>query len=431
MIVAKKHLDRRTFLRGASTALALPLLDAMIPALRPDRLTAAAPVRRLGFVMYPLGVVVDKWKPSGGGGDYQMSAALAPLTPFREKFIVMSGLTSSPDRTKTDFHDRAMASYMTGCEPTTGKVHVGISVDQVAAQALGRETAFASLEMSTQPMQYHGSPCYRSATQNLPMEKNPRVVFERLFGDTDKIDREASLLRDAEERSILDDVVSRIASLKKRLGTNDQRKLDDYLTSIRDVERRIQITMQSKAPDLPEAVRPAGIPDSWPEHVKLMFDLQALALQADLTRVWTFLYNSEASLISYPHLGISMQHHEISHHNFEAEKLDALAKINVHQSELFAYFLGKLEKITEGNSTLLDHSLIVYGSDLSVPTIHSQRDLPIIVAGGAAGRVAGGRYVTYEGEPPLTNLYLSLLDKVGVPTEKLGDSTGRLNRLEV
>ena len=162
-----------------------------------------------------------------------------------------------------------------------------------------------------------------------------------------------------------------------------------------------------------------------------MFDLQALALQADLTRVWTFLYNSEASLITYPHLGISMQHHEISHHNFEAEKLDALARINVHQSELFAYFLGKLEKITEGNSTLLDHSLIVYGSDLSVPTIHSQRDLPIIVAGGAAGRVSGGRYVTYEGEPPLTNLYLSLLDKVGVPTEKLGDSTGRLNRLEV
>ena len=354
MIIAKKHLDRRTFLRGASTVLALPLLDAMIPALRPDRLTAAAPVRRLGFVMYPMGVVVDKWKPIGEGADYQMNSALAPLTPFRDKFIITSGLTSSPDRTKTDFHDRAMASYMTGCEPTTGKVHVGISVDQVAAQALGRETAFASLEMSTQPMQYHGSPCYKSATQNLPMEKNPRVVFEQLFGDTDKIDREATLLKDAEERSILDDVVNRIASLKKRLGAGDQRKLDDYLTSIRDVERRIQITMQTKAPDLPEAVRPAGIPDSWPEHVKLMFDLQALALQADLTRVWTFLYNSEASLITYPHLGISMQHHEISHHNFEAEKLEALARINVHQSELFAYFLGKLETIKEGNSTLLD-----------------------------------------------------------------------------
>ncbi len=391
MIVSKKYLDRRTFLRGASTVLALPLLDAMIPALRPDRLTAALPVRRLGFVMYPLGVVVDKWKPVGEGADYQLSPALAPLARFQKKFIITSGLTSSPDRTKTDFHDRAMASYMTGCEPTSGKVHVGISVDQVAAQVLGRETAFASLEMSTQPMQYHGSPCYKSATQNLPMEKNPRVVFERLFGDTGKVDPEASRLRDAEERSILDEVVARVAALKKSLGASDQRKLDDYLTSIRDVERRIQMTMQNKSPDLPEAVRPAGIPDSWPEHVKLMFDLQVLAMQADLTRVQTFLYNSEASLIAYPHLGISMQHHEISHHNFEAEKLDALAKINVHQSELFAYFLGKLDSVKEGNNTLLDHSIVVYGSDLSVPTIHSQRDLPIIIAGGAAGRVAGGR----------------------------------------
>jgi hypothetical protein len=431
MIVSKKHLDRRTFLRGASTVLALPLLDAMIPALRPERLTAAMPVRRLGFVMYPMGVVVDKWKPVGDGPGYQISPALAPLAPFREKFIIMSGLVSSPDRTKTDFHDRAMASYMTGCEPTTGKVYVGISVDQVAAQTLGRETAFASLEMSTQAMQYHGGPCYKTATQNLPMEKNPRVVFERLFGDTDTIDPEASARRNAEDRSILDDVVARISDLKKTLGISDRRKLDDYVESIRDVERRIQMTLQNKAPDLPESVRPAGIPDSWPEHVKLMFDLQALALQADLTRVWTFLYNSESSLITYPHLGISMQHHEISHHNFETEKLNALHKINVHQSELFAYFLGKLESITEGNSTLLDHSLVVYGSDLSVPTIHSQHDLPIIVAGGAAGRVSGGRYVKHEGEPPLTNLYLSLLDKVGVPTEKLGDSTGRLNRLEV
>jgi hypothetical protein len=431
MIVAKKHLDRRTFLRGAGTVLALPLLDAMIPALRPERLTAAMPVRRLGFVMYPLGVVVDKWKPLGEGAEYQFSPALAPLAQHRQKFIIMSGLTSSPDRTKTDFHDRAMASYMTGCEPTAGKVYVGISVDQVAAQSLGRETAFASLEMSTQPMQYHGSPCYKSATQNLPMEKNPRVVFERLFGDTAKVDPAASALRDAEDRSILDEVVSRIADLKKTLGVSDQRKLDEYLESIRDVERRIQLTMENKAPELPDASRPPGIPDSWPEHVKLMFDLQALALQADLTRVWTFLYNAEASLITYPHLGISMQHHEISHHNFETEKLNALHKINVHQSELFAYFLSRLEAIKEGNNTLLDHALIVYGSDLSVPTIHSQHDLPIIVAGGAAGRVAGGRYVKYEGEPPLTNLYLTLLDKAGVPTEKLGDSTGRLNRLEV
>ncbi len=431
MIVMKQCIDRRTFLRGAGTVLALPLLDAMIPAFGPERLSAAAPVRRLGFIMYPLGVDVANWKPVGEGANYQLSPALAPLAPFREKFIVTSGLTSSPDRTKTDFHDRAMASYMTGCEPTSGKVHVGISVDQLAAQVLGRETQFASLEMSTQPMMYHGSPCYKTATQNLPMEINPRVVFERLFGDSSKIDPEASARRNAEDRSILDEVVARITDLKKRLGPSDRRKLDDYLESIRDIERRIQMAMQQRPVDLPEAVRPAGIPDSWPDHVRLMFDLQVLALQADLTRVWTFLYNAEASLNTYPQLGISMQHHEISHHNFEPEKVAALAKINVHQSDLFAYLLGKLDGIKEGNSTMLDNSLLVYGSDLSVPTVHSQHDLPIIVAGGAAGRVAGGRYVKYEGEPPLTNLYLSLLDKVGVPTEKLGDSTGRLNRLEV
>jgi len=215
-------------------------------------------------------------------------------------------------------------------------------------------------------------------------------------------------------------------------SVGDNRKLDEYLQSIRDIERRIHVAVEKKPVDLPEVSRPAGIPDSWPEHVKIMFDLQVLALQADLTRVWTFMMAKEASSMTFPHLGISMGHHEISHHNFEADKLDALAKINVNQSELFAYFLTKLDALKEDNSTLLDRSLIMYGSDLSVPTVHSQHDLPIIVAGGGAGRVAGGRYIAYPGDTtPLTNLYLTMLDKVGVPTEKLGDSTGKLNRLEV
>lgn len=431
MIVTRRHLPRRTFLRGAGTVLALPLLDAMIPAFRAERLTAAAPVRRLGFIYYPMGVVQDKWKPIGEGANYQLSQALSPLAPYKDKFLVLSGLTSSPDRTKPDFHDRAMASFMTGCEPTRGTVHVGISVDQVAALELGKETQFASLEMGTQDFSYHGGPSYKNATTPLPFEKNPRLVFERLFGEGGKVDPVAAARRDAEDRSLLDRITARIAELKRRLGPSDQRKLDQYLESIRDVERRIQIAMGNQAPDLPDATRPAGIPDTWPEHVKLMFDLQVLAVQADLTRVWTFMYNAETSLNTYPHLGVTMQHHEISHHNYVPEKLDALAKINVHQSELFAYFLSKLDALKEGNATLLDHSLIMYGSSLSNPTVHSQRDLPIILAGGAAGRIAGGRYLRYEGEPPLTNLYLTMLDKVGVPTEKLGDSTGRLNRLEV
>jgi hypothetical protein len=435
MFISQKALPRRTLLRGAGVSLALPLLDAMVPALAAERKTAAAPVRRLGFVMYPLGVDQDRWRPKGEGAGYAFSEALAPLAPHREKFVVMSGLSSDPDRTKAGFHDRALASFLTGVEPVKGKVHVGISVDQLAAQTLGKETPFASLELATENNHggaSHVGPVFKSATNPLPFEFNPRRVFERLFGEGGRIDPAAAAARDAADASSLDRVNSRIHELKATLGPGDRRKLDEYVDSIRDVERRIQVAANKQPVDLPPMARPAGAPDSWPEHVKLMFDLQVLALQADLTRVWTFLYAREATSINYPHLDISMGHHEISHHNFEKEKLDALAKINVDQSRLFAYFLSKLDALREGGGTLLDHSLILYGSNLSVPTSHSQRDLPIILAGGAAGRIQGGRYIVYPGdETPLTNLYLTMLDKVGVPTEKFGDSTGRLNRLAV
>lgn len=435
MFVAQKHIPRRTLLRGAGISLGLPLLDAMIPALAAERKTAAAPVRRLGFVMYPLGVDQERWRPKGEGAEYALSEALAPLARHRKKFVVLSGLSSDPDRTKAGFHDRALASFLTGVEPAKGKVHVGISVDQLAAQTLGKETPLASLELSTENNSggaAHVGPVFKSAETPLPFEYNPRRVFERLFGEGGRIDPEAAAARDGADRSSLDRVSERIAELKARLGAGDRRKLEEYLESIRDVERRIEVASRKRPVDLPEMNRPAGAPDAWPDHIKLMFDLQTLAVQADLTRVWTFLYAREATSINYPHLGITMGHHEISHHNFEKDKLDALAKINVDQSELFAYFLDKLDSIKEGNSTLLDHSLLLYGSNLSVPTSHSQRDLPIILAGGAAGRIAGGRYVRFPGdETPLTNLYLTMLDKVGVPTEKLGDSTGRLNRLEV
>ncbi len=435
MFVQKKFLPRRTLLRSAGVALGLPLLDAMVPALVAQNLTAAAPVRRLGFIIYPLGVDRERWRPKGEGASYEYSEALAPLAPHRQKFVVISGLSSDPDRSKAGFHDRALASFLTGVEPTKGKVHVGISVDQLAAKTLGKETPFASLELSTENNgggAAHIGPVFKSATTPLPFEFNPRLVFERLFGEGGRIDPLASAARDAADRSSLDSVTERIAELKLKLGSGDRRKLDEYVESMRDVERRIQVASRRRPMDLPAMTRPAGVPDSWPDHVKLMFDLQALALQADLTRVWTFMYAREATSINYPHLNISMGHHEISHHNFEKDKLDALAKINVDQSRLFAYFLGKLDSIKEGGATLLDNSLLLYGSDLSVPTSHSQRDLPIIVAGGAAGRIAGGRYLKFAGdETPLTNLYLTMLDKAGVPTEKLGDSTGRLNRLEV
>lgn len=435
MMITKKHIPRRTLLRGAGTVLALPLLDAMVPALRAERNTAAAPVRRLGFIMYPLGVDQDRWRPKGEGPDYQLSEALAPLAPHRNKFVVMSGLSSDPDRSKPGFHDRALASFLTGVEMTRGKIQVGISIDQLAAQSLGKETQFSSLELAAEKVNVnnaHIGPVFKSATVPLPFEYNPRRVFERLFGESGKIDLAAAAEKQAADRSSLDAVMERITELKTQLGAGDRQKLDEYLESIRDVERRIDVAMRKGPKDLPEAARPAGAPDSWVEHVKLMFDLQALAIQADLTRVWTFLFSREASSMNFPHLGITMGHHEISHHNFEKEKLDALARINVDQSVLFAYFLGKLDRLKEGNSTLLDHSLILYGSNLSVPTSHSQRDLPIVVAGGAAGRIKGGRYLKFPGdETPLTNLYLTMLDKVGIPTEKFGDSTGKLNRLEV
>ena len=434
MLVTQKYLSRRTVLRGAGTVFALPLLDAMIPALRADRLTAAAPVRRLGFIVYPLGVDEDRWKPKGDGAGYELSEALAPLAPHRNKFVVISGVSSDPDRTKAGFHDRALASFMTGVEPTKGKVKVGISVDQVAAKILGKETQFASLELAAESTGVNNlpGPVFKSETVPLPFEHNPRLLFERLFGDGARIDPVASAEKQAADRSALDSVMERISELKQRLGPDDRRKLDEYLESIRDVERRIDVAMRKQPDALPETTRPAGVPDSWSDHVKLMFDLQILAIRADLTRVWTFLYGREATSMTFPHLNISMGHHEISHHNFEKQKLDALAKINVDQSRLFAYFLSKLDAVREADTTLLDRSLILYGSNLSVPTSHSQRDLPIIVAGGAAGRIAGGRYLQFPGDTtPLTNLYLTMLDKIGVPTEKLGDSTGKLNRLEV
>jgi hypothetical protein len=432
VIITGKSLSRRTLLRGAGVTLALPFLDAMHPALSAERATAAAPVRRLLVVEYSHGVVDDRWNPIGADSDFQLSESLAPLEHHRDKLIIFRGLTSSPDRTKADFHDRAVASFLTGCEPTKGKVQVGTSMDQIAARELGRNTPFASLELGTEPVGPFGGPCYRDAETNLPMEDNPRRVFERLFGDSDKLDPAGQAVRASDDASILDAVMERVAGLKRQLGAPDRNKLDQYLDSVRDTEQRIQLAARRPAVSLPELKRPAGIPDNWPDHVKLMFDLQALALQADLTRVITFALAPESSSMTFPHLGLSMQFHEISHHNNEPTKLDALARINKHFSELFAYYLDKLEAIQEPGGSLLDHAVVLYGSSLSNPSIHSQRDLPIIVAGGAAGRIKGGRFVRIPGvETPLTNLHLALLDKVGVPTEKLGDSTGSLNRLEV
>src|SRR5581483_7613414 len=387
--------------RGAGAAIALPFLDAMHPAFAAERSTAAAPLRRLGIVYFPHGAT-DRWLPSGEGPSFKLSPGLAPLDRHKSRILVLAGLSAVPDRTKPEFHDRAVASWLTGCELTRGKVQVGISMDQIAAAHFGKQTQFSSLELGTEFQNGKETPFYKDAHTVLPIEINPRVVFERLFGDGGRIDPAAAAERNAVDQSTLDGVIQQIAALKSRLGAADRIKLDQYLSSIRDVERRIQIASAAKPPELPRVDRPAGIPDTWPEHVKMMFDLQVLAFQADLTRVCSFMMAKESSLITFPHLGISMQHHEASHHNYEQDKLD--------------------------------DSIIFFGSTLSNPTVHSQRNLPVVLAGGAAGRLNTGRLVQYSGDlTPLSNMHLTILDKLDIPTDKMGDSTGplKLDRLSV
>jgi len=434
MYVAKKHISRRALLKGGSVSLALPFLDAMHPALSAERLTAAAPVRRLGIIYY-FGGATDRWRPSGEGDSFTLAAGTAPLERHKKKLLFLGGLSADPDRSKPDFHDRAIASWLTGMEMHRDRIDVGVSMDQVAAAHLGKETQFASLEIACEAASAaNGTPVYKDAHTRLPFELNPRMIFERLFGDGGRIDPAAIAARNAIDRSSLDLVMERITLLKSRLGAQDRMKLDQYLDSIRDVERRIQIAEKTKVGELPQANRPAGVPDNWPDYMKVMFDLQVLAYQADLTRVITFMTAREATLMTFPHLDISMQHHEASHHNYEQEKLDVLHKININQSELFAYYLDKMDAVKEANGSMLDNSILFFGSTLSDPSVHSQRDLPVMLAGGAAGNLNTGRYIRYQGDlTPLSNMHLTLLDKLGVQTDKLGDSTGplKLDRISI
>jgi hypothetical protein len=433
IFITRKHISRRTLLRGVGASLALPFLDAMHPAMTAESRTAASPVRRLLVVEYPHGVVNDTWNPVGEGANYKISESLAPLERHRDRLLIIRGLTSSPDRSKADFHDRAIASFLTGCEPSSGHVQVGVSMDQVAAKHLGDTTQFASLELGTEDPIEEGGPCYRDATTNLPLEINPRFLFERMFGDTNTSDPATRSRQSRDDASILDAATQRISELNRRLGPPDKRKLDQYFESIRDVERRMAVAAHQTAVNVSGVARPPGIPDSWPDHVKLMFDLQLLALQSDMTRVITFVTAMEASPRAFTHLNLTMSFHEISHHNNEKTKLDALSKINRNHSELLAYYLDKLDAAHEASGSILDQTVLLYGSTLSNPSLHSQRDLPIVIAGGAALGVKGGRYIRVTGDgdgPPLTNLHLALLGKIGVETNKLGDSTGALDCLE-
>ena len=449
MIITKHSLPRRTFLRGVGASLALPLLDGMVPAFAAVRNTAAKPVPRLFTGYVPNGVIMDQWTPGAGEVLTDLPATLQPLTPFKDKLLVVSGLADAPafplPGEGTGDHVRAAATFLTGVHPkkTDGPdIRAGTSMDQIAARVLGTETVLNSLELAIDPNEligaceagwscaYANTLSWRNPTNPLPMENQPRAVFERLFGDTDNTTPEARLARIREDRSILDSLVHEVADFQRVLGPGDRTKVTQYLDAIRDIERRIQLAEAQSHRELPELARPSGgIPDTFEEHARMMIDLQVLAFQADLTRVITFMMSREVSPRTYPELGIPDPHHGLSHHQNRPEQMAKLAKLNQHHIEQIAYFMDKLAATPDGDGTLLDQVLIQYGCGISDGNQHLHVNLPVLVAGGAAGRVKGGRHLRVAEETPLTNLQLAVLEKLGVPTEKLGDSTGVVKHL--
>ena len=444
MIITKMSLPRRTFLRGAGTALALPLLDAMVPAATALARTAARPTKRLGFIYIPNGANMSQWTPTADG-PLELSPILSPLAPVKEHVVIPTGLAHRQAEAWGDGngeHSRASGVWLNGVHPkrTEGAdVRAGTTADQIAAARLGQDTPLPSLEISLEnsfvvgncdngySCVYTNTIAWRTPTTPLPMEHNPRVVFERLFGEGGTSAQRASRLR--EDRSILDAVRDDMARLEKRLGAGDRRRAHQYLDAVREIERRIQrVEAQAGDGDMPENLaRPVGIPDSFTEHARLMFDLQRLAFQADVTRVFTYLIGREQTAQSYPEVGVPDAHHSVSHHQLDPGRLEQYAKINTYHVDLLSGFLQSLHATQDGDGSLLDQSLILYGGGISDGDQHSHIDLPLILAGGGAGQLKGGRHVRYPTDTPMTNLLLAMLNKAGVvEPEELGDSTGRL-----
>jgi hypothetical protein len=446
-MIFRKAIPRRTFLRGIGATVALPVLDAMVPAF--TRASAAEPVRRLCIVYVPNGRIMDQWTPATVGDTFTPSRLLAPLAPFRDRFVVLSGLSQEPARAlpgqQIGVHERPAGAYLTGVQAkwTDGSdFRNGVSFDQIIAKEFGAQTQLASLEISLDPAgiigacergwscAYINTLCWQSPTTPLPMEHNPRGVFERLFGNlqsTDAREQQASLRRN---RSILDSVGQATADLARELGPSDRTKLSEYTQSIRDIERRIQMAERQTARELPWVERPVGIPATYQEHAKLMFDLQVLAFQADITRVITFMMGREKTNRPFPEIGIADAHHPLTHHGGDRAKIDKVLQIEALQSELFAYYVEKLQSTSDGDGSLLDHSMVTFGSAISDGNSHDFRDLPLVVFGDGGG-IKGGRHLKYPADTPLTNLFLTMLDRLGLPVEHFGDSTGKLDLLSV
>jgi hypothetical protein len=446
MICVKKALSRRTVLRGMGATVALPLLDAMVPALTAQVKTPAQGVRRLGVVYHPNGVIYENWLPKGTGRDFELSRTLAPLEPFRDQLIIVTNLASHQAEALGDGggdHSRASGTYLTGVhvKKSDSVVENGISMDQIAAKALEKETQLSSLQLTADDNSLVGScdvgySCaysstlsWRTPTLPLMAENNPRVVFERLFGSSDTTDASVRASRLRQDRSILDSVTARVKQLQQKLGPSDNTKLSDYLESLRDTERRIQKAEEQSAKEGPELVQPAGVPDGFEPHVKLLYDLQVLAYQADLTRVITFMYGREQTGRPYPQIGIPEPHHPLTHHQNEPSKMEKCTAIQLYHVALFATYLEKLKATQDGDGSLLDHIVLLYGGGISNSDRHTHGPLPTLLLGGGSGTLKGGRHLVFPEDTPHTNLQLSLLHKIGVPVDKLGDSTGQFTEL--
>lgn len=438
--VTRKSLSRRALLRGMGAAVALPLLDSMTPALS----AAPAPVKRAAFLYTPNGIIMQKWTPAAEGADFEFTPTLQPLEPFRDRLLVLTGLEHHNGEALGDGagdHARAGASWLTGFHPkkTEGAdIHNAITVDQILAKEIGRETSLPSLELGLEDVRivggcdsgyscaYSNTVSWSSPSTPIPYETNPRAVFDRLFGDGETTDAAARAMKSREDRSILDFVLADANRISKTLGASDRGKMSDYLDSVREIERRIQQAERKNAasPALPAIDRPDGIPPTFEEHIQMMFDLMTVAFQADLTRVITLMYSREGGNRTYPQIGVPDAHHGLSHHQNDPAKMARLALIDHHHVAMLAYFLGKLQGAKDGDGSLLDRSTLVYGCSLSDSNRHLHYNLPVLVAGGANFR--GGRHLRYEKGTPMTNLYVSMLDGLGVHPEAIGDSTGRL-----
>jgi hypothetical protein len=428
---------RRTVLRGLGGTVALPFLEAMVPVLSRGARAAGSPARRFQAFYVPNGMAMEYWSPKGEGRAFELSPILEPLAPFRSQMLVLSGLRASWNY----IHAGASGSFLTGTTRggrTEIEIIADVSMDQLLARHFASETQLASLELSMDApanagactgilsCAYTHTISWRSATQPLPMDYNPRAVFERLFGDSGSTQRVAREARLRQHKSLLDSVTDKLADLKRELGAGDRVKVDQYTEAIRDVERRIQKAEEQRNVELPVMDPPQGVPPVFEDHLALMLDLQILAFQSDLTRVITFMMGKEQSARPYPQIGVPEAHHPLSHHNNVPELVTRMSKINRYHTELFSQYLAKLRATPDGDGSLLDHVTILYGSGISNSQRHSGDNLPLLVMGGGAGRLEGGRHLTFDDKPSIANLLVTLMDKFDVPIERLGGSTGRL-----